>query len=189
MGSTQSTWGVWKNHGDCTVVLTPALLAVFCQKCRHKLVPTNIFDIPAVLQMASVDLYKIFDIPAAPCTWQPKYQCGQLFKKPGDFDENINITKDQVDVKSQNQLNLFFETKNLFKKRMWEANGWDAIPIVFWSFDCNDVQKNKKMNQHNQIHKHKQKQKHKQKHKHKQKQKNENKHKISNTTQQYLHKH
>ena len=48
---------------------------------------------------------------------------GQLFKKPGDFDENIHITKDQVDVKSQNQLNFFFETKNLFRKRMWEANG------------------------------------------------------------------
>ena len=47
---------------------------------------------------------------------------GQLFKKPGDFDENIHITKDQVDVKSQNQLNFFFETKNLFRKRMWEAN-------------------------------------------------------------------
>merc|ERR1739844_207789 len=116
--------GVWKNHGDCTVVLTPALLAVFCQKCRHKLVPTNIFDIPAVLHMASVDLclspQKFLTFQRSPA---PKYQCGQLFKKPGDFDENINITKDQVDVKSQNQLNLFFETKNLFKKRMWEANG------------------------------------------------------------------
>jgi hypothetical protein len=47
----------------------------------------------------------------------------KFFKKPGDFGENIHITKDQVDIKSQNQLNLFFETKNLFKKRMWEANG------------------------------------------------------------------
>ena len=47
----------------------------------------------------------------------------KLFKKTGGFDENIHITKDQVDVKSQNQLNLFFETKNLFKKRMWEASG------------------------------------------------------------------
>jgi len=44
-----------------------------------------------------------------------------------------------------------------------------------------DIQKNKQMNQHNQIHKHKQKDK--QKHK----QENENKHKISNRTQQYLH--
>ena len=47
-----------------------------------------------------------------------------------------------------------------------------------------DIQKNKQMNQHNQIHKQKQKQ-----HKHNHKQENENKHKISNTTQQYLHKH
>jgi len=58
--------------------------------------------------------------------------------QPGDFDKNIHITKDQVDVKSQNQLNLFYETKNLFKKRMWEANGCDAIPIIFLSLDCND---------------------------------------------------
>ena len=48
---------------------------------------------------------------------------GQLFKKPGDFDKNIHPTNDQVDVKFQNQLNLFYGTKNLFKKGMWEGIG------------------------------------------------------------------
>jgi len=68
-----------------------------------------------------------------------------LLKKPGDFDENTHITKDQLDVKSQNQQNLFFETKNLFKKRMWEAIGWDAIPIIFfviWLQWCTEKQAN-----------------------------------------------
>merc|ERR1711935_871149 len=113
--------GVWKNHGDCTVVLTPALLAVFCQKCRHKLVFTNIFDIPAALQMASVDLClsppTFLTFRRAPADGNQNTNVAnvfyKLFKKTGSFDENIHITKDQVDVKSQNQLNLFFETKNL----------------------------------------------------------------------------
>jgi len=70
-----------------------------------------------------------------------------IAQKPGDFDENINITKYQADVKSQNlhQLNLFFETKNLFKRRMWEANRWDAIPIIFfviWLQWCTEKQAN-----------------------------------------------
>jgi len=40
----------------------------------------------------------------------------QSVQKTWRFGENIHTTKDQVDVKNQNQLNLFFETKNLFKK-------------------------------------------------------------------------
>jgi len=46
-------------------------------------------------------------------TKKPKCQSVQ---KTWRFGENVHTTKDQVDVKNQNQLNLFFETKNLFKK-------------------------------------------------------------------------
>jgi len=122
---------VWKNHGDCAVDLTPALLAFFSQKCRnfHKLVSTNIFNIPAALHITCVYHYHLSLFPQTfltlrrPYIWQPKYKSGQLFKKPGDFDKNIHPTNDQVDVKFQNQLNLFYGTKNLFKKGMWEGIG------------------------------------------------------------------
>merc|ERR1712008_582461 len=93
MGSVEKSWGLY----GC---IDPG--AFLPKVSTYKLVPTNIFDIPAA---QNTNVANVFYKP---------------FKKTGDFDESIHITKDQVDVKSQNQLILFFfiQEENVGSKRM-----------------------------------------------------------------------
>ena len=78
--------------------------------------------------------------------------------------------------------------QKLIQEGMWEVIRRDAIPIIFFrNLIAMMYRKTSKwINTIGYTNTNKNKQKHKQ---HKHKQENENKHKISNTTQQYLHKH